>query len=642
MNIAKPHETEDMYQKNFALLPMWLKDAVSSVSEEEYKEKIEVSYNAEGFPVCRYHHDGICYHVTSEHPVEEAKAWGAAIKLQDAAEIFLYGGGFGYALFELFDQKPPQSLVFVYEWDACLFKAMMRHFDLSPLIGTQKVVFFVGHDSSLKKPFIELFSTMLFDITTVPTVVFTLSASRHFKKEYLGIHRRVFEDLTFISSCIGNSHLDDMIGLRNLLVNTGQFLKSPYVSSLADKFTDIPAIIVSNGPSLDKSIPLLKQVQGRCLMICAESAIVPLTKNGIKPDIIVSLERTKTNYLYHFENREYSSDIALFALGMVDPHIFRSFAGEKMPVFRKGEGLNRWFNKHLGDGSELDAGASVAHLAVSAAIHLGADPIIFVGQDLAYGQEGATHSKDAVVMQEQGKKTREIIHSLPTVYVEGNDGEMLLSNRLWVNFRFIMESLISKNPKHHFYNATEGGAKILGTKRAKLSNLIEEYCTQPLPYRVAELVKMEREGISLEERATLLDDMIADVERYTGVFRSLANEANIKKLECEKMMILCTGKNEARYQDVLDETYKKNLSLFYQYRENELCGFFTQRLLCTYFYLFTRLGAIDTQEKRAQIFDLHRQFFRDMRVVTQSLAVAFEEAIPALVAIREELKGKAV
>lgn len=642
MNIAKPDKTEEMYQKNLALLPPWLKSAVSNIPEEEFREKVEVAYSAEGYPICRYRRDGGCFHVTSAHPVEEAKAWGRQIKLQDSAQIFLYGCGFGYALFELFAQKPPQALVVVYEWDVCLFKAMLCYFDLSPLVQTQKVVFLIGNASCLMKPLIELFSLMLFDITIVPAVIFTYSAARNFKKEYLEIHRCVFEEMSLVTSFIGNSHQDDITGLRNLLSNTIEFVKSPYVSSMKDKYAGTAAVIVANGPSLDKSMPLLKQIQGKCLMLCAESAIVPLTKNGIKPDIMCALERTKANYFYHFENRNHSPDIALFALGMVDPRIFRSFAGEKIPVFRKGEGLNRWFNRHLGDGSELDSGASVAHLAVSAAIYLGANPIIFVGQDLAYGQGGATHNKDAVAMQEKGKRIKDAIHSLPTVFVEGNDGETIPSNRIWVKFRAIMESIISNHPEHLFYNATEGGAKIQGTKRAKLSRLLGQYCAQPLPYRAAEMIAEEREKVSIAERAALLDNMLVDIGHYARFFRDLSREANMKKLGCERMMILCSGKDEEEYRDILDETYKNNIASFYRYRDDDLCGFFSQRMLCAYFYLFSRLGAIDTQEKRTQIFELHRQFFRDLRVVGQSLAVTFEEAVQSLTDVREELKGRVV
>ena len=417
MNIAKPDETEEMYQKNLALLAPWLREIVSGISEEELKEKVEVTYNAEGYPVCRYRREDICFHITSEHPMEEAKIWGRSIQPQNSAEIFLYGCGFGYPLFELFAKKPAQSIVLVFERDICIFKAMLYYFDISPLLETKKIMFFIGDIPYFKKKFSELFCGMMFSITAYPTVLFTLPAARNFNKEYLEIHRYVINQLAFLISGVGNSHQDDMVGLRNLLANTKEVLKDPYLSCMKDKYRGVPAFIISNGPSLDKSMPLLKNIQGKALMICAESAIVPLTKNGIKPDILTALERTKTNYQYHFENRNHSPDIALFALAMVDPHVFPSFAGEKIPIFRQGEGMNRWFNRILGDGSELSAGASVAHLAAAVALYLGADPIIFVGQDLAYGPEGATHSKDAVASQKEGKRTREAIHSFPTIYV---------------------------------------------------------------------------------------------------------------------------------------------------------------------------------------------------------------------------------
>jgi len=637
MIIAKPDETEKMYQKNLAALPAWLKDIVSKIPEEELREKVEVTYNAEGYPVCRYRRDGICFHITSEHPVREAAMWGKSIQPEDSAEIFLYGSGFGYTLFELFDKKPVHTFVVVFEQDIYLFKAMLYYFDLLPLFETQKIIFFIGDSSIFKKAFSQLFCTMLFFITTYPTVLCALPAVRNFKNEYLEIHRYIFKELSLLASCIGNSHQDDMTGLRNLLANIKEVLKSPYLSCMKGKYSGVPAIIVSNGPSLDGALPLLKQIQGRGLMISVESAIVPLMKNGIKPDILTALERTKVNYQLHFEDQHYSPDIALFALAMVDPRTFPSFAGEKIPIFRQGEELNRWFNRNLGDGSELAAGSSVAHLAVAVAMYLGADPIVFVGQDFAYGPGGVTHSKDAAVLQEKGKPVRDIIHSCPTVYVEGNNGEMIPSNQLWTNFRMGMENIISDHPEHHFYNATEGGAKIQGTDRAELGGLIQQYFIKPIPYRVNDLIAENREKVSITERGVLLEKIYADVQHYTELFRDLAHETNLKKLECETMMLLCAGEDEWKYQDILDETYQKNLDSFYGYAKDSLCRFFFQRLICAYSYLINGLGAINTQVKRTQMFDLHRQYYRDLRVVCQSVRVTLEESAQA---VSEELQKK--
>lgn len=642
MKIAKPDETKEMYEKNFALLSPWLKESISKISEEELRKRVEVTYNDEGYPVCRYLRENVCFHITGEHPVQEAKTWYQSIQQDGSVEIFLYGTGFGYALFELFDHKSPNALVVVFEQNIYLFKAMLYYFDFSPLIQTQKITFLIGDCLCFQKAFEELFYSILFFSTTYPTVVFSQPALRNFKKEYMEIHRYIFRELSLLTSYLGNDHQDNMIGLQNMLANTREILENPYVSCLKEKYRNVPAFIVSNGPSLDQSIQKLKGIQGKALIICVESAIVPLTKNGINPDILTVVERTRTTYEYHFENRNYSPDISLIALALVDPRVFQSFGGEKIPIFRKGEDLNRWFNRNLSGESELDAGANVSHLAVGLAMHLGADPIVFVGQDYAYGPEGVTHSKDAVISQKKGKQARDRIHSIPTVYVEGNNGEKIPSNQLWEKFRLGMEHIIEEHPEHHFYNATEGGAKIHGADRAELSRLIERYCTKPIPYRVNKLIAESKKGVFLAERRTRLENFITEVEHYAVLFRNLAQEMNLKKLECEKMMLLCIKKDYENNRKIINLTYQKNIRRFYQYMSEPLCRSFSQQLICAYFYLLNHLGAIDTQEKRVRTFDIQRQFFRDLQVVSQSLSVTLEEALDPLQALLEKLYEKKV
>ncbi len=639
--MAKPGETKEMYEKNLALLSPWLKASVSEISDSELREKIEVAYNEEGYPVCRYRQGEESFHITSEHPVREARTWYQSVALGGPAEVFLYGTGFGYALFELFAHKEPHTLVVVFERDRCLFKAMLYYFDLSPLIQENKIVFLVGDSSYFREAFQELFYNMLFFGVTHPAVVFSLPAVRNFKTEYLEIHRYLFRELCFLSSLLGNSHQDNMTGLRNMLSNVREILENPYPSCLKEKYKNVPAFIISNGPSLDRSIRKLKEIHGKALILCVESAIVPLTKSGIAPDILAIVERTKYTYLYHFKDRNYSPDIALLALAVTDPRVFRSFAGEKIPILRKGEDLNRWFNQNLGDGSELDAGANVSHFATCIAMYLGADPIIFVGQDFAYGPDGLTHSKEAVISQETGKQARERIHAIPTVYVEGNNGDMIPSNRLWADFRLGLEHIIEDHPEHRFYNATDGGARIHGADRAELGELIRQSCVEPIPSRVSELISEYKANISIAARRTRLVDFITDVERYAVLFRNLAKEMNLKKLKCDKMLLLCSREKE-QDRRTLEEAYQENIDAFHQFAENGLCRTFFQQLKCAYFHLLDRLGTVDTPEKTAQAFSLQSRFYNDLRVVCQSLSVTLAEAADSLRALSEEMREKAV
>ncbi len=630
MRVAKEDEIQLMYERNLSLLTPWLRETVQKISEEEFKKRITVTYNTEGYPVCLYHKDGVTFHITGEQPLQEAAAWYSSVRQVGSAEIFLYGTGFGYPLFEIFAKKASHTLVIAFEEDIFLFKAMLYYFDLSPIIQTQKIIFILGDSSYFKEAFEELFFSMLFFSTTYPTMAFSLPSVRHFKKEYLEIHRYVFRELSLLTSYLGNDHNDNMVGLQNMMANTPEVLREPYVSCLKEKYRGYPAFIISNGPSLDRSLQTLKEIKGRGLIICVESAIVPMTTNEIDPDILAVVERTKYTYIYHFEGRHYSPEISLISLAMADPRVFATFPGEKIPVFRMGEELNHWFDQNLSNGETLDAGGNVSHLALNIAMYLGADPIILVGQDYAYGDAGVTHSKDAVASQEKGKRARDILHSLPTVYVEGNNGQKILSNSLWDGFRLGMEHIIYGHPEHHIYNATDGGAKIAGTERAELRQMIERYCTNPLPYRVNQVIAENKNEVSALVRKARLENFITEVEQNAALFRNLAHELNLKKLDCERMMFLCMEDDTEQCHDILNDTYQKNIASFYQYANNDLCRCFFQQLNCAYFHLLDRIGLIKSKDEILQAFDIQRQFFHDLRVVSQSLSIVFEKSADSL------------
>ena len=630
MIVAKIDETKELFEKNLKLLTPWLRESVLKISEKELWEKIEITYNSQGYPICRYHQDLKCFHITSEHPVEEVEKWSKTILQQGTGAVFLYGCGFGYSLFEVFAHKKPHTLVILFEQDIYLFKAMLYYFDLEPIIQTQKIVFLIGDSDCFAKAFEQLFYSIIFFSCTFPTIAFSLSAQRNFKAQYTKIHKYVFLQLSLLTFYIGNDHLDNLIGFRNLVANTKEILQNPYISSLKDKYKDIPAFIIANGPSLDINIHQLKKIQGKGLIISVESAIVPLMKKEIKPDILTIIERTKYTYTYHFENKNYPNDIALICLALVDEQVYPSFHGEKIPLFRSAEAINQWFNLYLGDGSNIDAGANVSHLALELATYLGANPIVFVGQDYAYGPSGVTHSKDAVYSEEKGKRARKIIHSFPLVYVEGNNGTMIPSNRLWADFKLGLERKIAEHPNYLFLNATEGGAKIEGTKCRTLNEVIEEYCTNPIPYRVNELISESKKSISPSQRKERLTEFIKSTENYVTLFRSLAQEAITGMLECKEMIRLSLKEDSAKNRTMLEEMYVKNNSIYQLFTSDGLSRCFSQQVIFVFFYLMNRLGTIDTSEEITEAFKTQYNFFCHLNVISQSVSVHLENAAESL------------
>lgn len=633
MQIAKRDETQEMYEKNLQLLNPWLRETAMKIDEKELWEKIEVTYTGEGYPVCRYRQDDTLFQIVSENPLQEAHRWCKTALKQASGSIFLFGSGFGYPLFEIFAHKMTHTLVVVFEQDLFLFKAMLYYFDLEPIIKSGKLVLLAGDSEYFSNAFSALFYSIHFFSCTCPAFSFTPAAQRNFKERYIPIYRFVLSQLSYLTFYIGNDHLDNLIGLCNLFANAGEVVRNPYISCLKDKYKDTPAFIVANGPSLDKNIRQLGTIGGKGLIISVESAIVPLIKNGIRPDILTIIERSKKTFTYHLEDRDFPDDMALLCLALVDKQVLPSFKGAKIPIFRKGEAMNQWINESLGDGSEIDGGANVSHLAVELASYLGANPIVFVGQDYAYGTEGATHSRDAAYYEQKGKATRSFVESLPVVYVEGNDGSPIPTNQLWKDFKLGLEMKITAHPGNLFLNATEGGAKINGTQSMPLTEVIAKYCTKKIPRRVNQIIDESLQTISMPQRAGRLAGLIESVEKQAVVFRGFVKDTIRGKLECKRMV--CLSQNGNADTAVLDEVYRKQLGIYDAFLRNGLCRHFTQQLFFIYYYLMNRLGAIDTPEKVTEIFKIRYNIFQYLNIVIQSVSIHLEDAVESL---REQLR----
>jgi hypothetical protein len=632
---ALSNEQKEMYDKNLKSLNKWLRDSVQKINEQDLWDRIDVEYNDDGYPVCLYNIEGGHIHITSENPVREAEMWYKAnADMEGCGTVFLCGCGFGYPVFEIFNNKMSHTLVIVFEEDVYLFKAMLYYFDLRPVIESGKFIFFIGGWDY----FINVFESLFFGIfilSTSPAVVYTHTARRNFKDRYNKIIRELVSYLCLMVLYIGNDHKDNMIGLINIMKNVKHIIENPYISCLKDKYKGYPAFVIANGPSLDKNIQHLKDIGGRGLIICMESAIIPLLRNGIKPDILVVIERLKASYIYHFRDVKYPDGIALLGLAQINSLVFDSFPGEKLPIFRDREFLNIWLCRYLGDGSVIDAGVNVSHLATEIALYLGADPIIFAGQDFAYGEDDATHSKSSIYSEERGRKSMEFIRSIPSVYLEGNDGAPVRSNEMWAQLKEGLELKISAHTDRHFINATEGGAKIKGTLCERLENAVIKHCVKKIYSQVNALLKDNRERISADDRKKGLERLIKNVELNIQALRGTVLEAAGRKHECNEILHLLGNNENGKYNQIIEEAYQRNIASIERIAKVELIIGFAQQIMIVNYYSINSLKKIDTEEKIDGLFKIHRRFFNQLCVICQSVSVHIEDS---LISLKNELE----
>ncbi|EOC7456321.1 6-hydroxymethylpterin diphosphokinase MptE-like protein [Campylobacter coli] len=260
----------------------------------------------------------------------------------------------------------------------------------------------------------------------------------------------------------------------HLLQNIPSMLESiPFqriLSQRKNKFEN--AIVVSAGPSLAKQLPLLKACQDKAVIFCADGALSMLEKEGIVPDYVTNLDFTDLAMKF-FQNKENKTSLNVLSCA-THPSLVH-FLDNKSVVLRD-DPLYQRFN--LNDFGYIDTGTHVSHFSYTLALALGFKNIIMIGQDLAFDEEGNSHSKGF----DFGEKFsgEENIDKLKVPAYAGK-GEVL-THITWNDYRIKLEYLFACNEqKAKFYDATEGGARINFTEELSFKECCEKLLTKEKP-----------------------------------------------------------------------------------------------------------------------------------------------------------------
>ncbi|EAK3467037.1 motility associated factor glycosyltransferase family protein [Campylobacter jejuni] len=263
----------------------------------------------------------------------------------------------------------------------------------------------------------------------------------------------------------------------HLLQNIPSMLESiPFqriLSQRKNKFDN--AIVVSAGPSLAKQLSLLKAYQDKAAIFCADGALSMLEKEGIIPDYVTNLDFTDLAMKF-FQNKENLKQSIIALECATHPNIVRSLNAENCMIVLRNKALYQRFN--LNDFGYIDTGTHVSHFSYTLALALGFKNIIMIGQDLAFDEEGNSHSKGF----DFGEKFsgEENIDKLKVTAYAGK-GEVL-THITWNDYRIKLEYLFACNEqKAKFYNATEGGARINFTEELSFKECCEKLLTKEKP-----------------------------------------------------------------------------------------------------------------------------------------------------------------
>lgn len=479
------------------------------------------------------------------NPEKEAEVWVKKLPLNNIdTSIIMFGNANGVFTKEILKNAGKKSSVMIFEPDMSLFLYSLQNFDLTDIILDKRTHLYIDgiNDEEFEFGLIKYISDI--DIATVvccscPKLeeIYEVKAEKF--KEYI-INRINKKEQNKITKKRLNK-----IGVINNIKNLHLLKGSNYITDLINIIPiDVPFIIVSAGPSLDKNADQLKKAKGKAFILATDTAVKTLIAHNVEYDAVVTIDANKSDV--HFENNE-CHDHPIFCCIDSKNSILEKNNNRKIWL-TSNKFMVRLFGKYNVNMISYVSGGSVATAAFNIARVIGSKRIILVGQDLAY--------TDNLIHAGEMQSTDEILED--TIFVEDINGKMIRTRDDWKSYiDWFSSSAKELRGKTEVIDATEGGAKIDGCNIMNLSDAVESYCTEFFEF------KSILQNVSPTFNEKTYNKILNDIFEMKNELLEIKNDSKICLKEIEKiMMLLKDGKSNITDEIALKEmTEKVNLKI---------------------------------------------------------------------------------
>jgi hypothetical protein len=474
------------YVENMAALYRRDPDLAARLDRLPFAELPELESTRDGNATVRLlADDGKPIYAHSKYrPAEEATKLLDGLN-EDAAPTFVVSGpGLGYVLVAL-NERFHDPLLIVCEDDLCLLKASLCLHDLSRSIDDGHMIVLWSTDkSAINEKLMKANADFLLGLHYV--------TPPHARRYHADFHRemsRLLLDFTATARTqIVTLLRTSRVTLQNVANNTAAYLAQPGIEALAGRGRGYPAIVVAAGPSLLRNLDQLGALRARAVIISVQTVFKLLLSAEVEPHFVTSLDFHEVSAEF-FRGVEDVGRCALVAEPKATWHVPDSFPGRRYLLHHAA------YETLLGDAAAphggLKPGTTVAHLAFYLAEHLGCDPIMFVGQDLAYS-EGLFYLPgspiESIWAPEMGrfqtiemKQWERIVRNRPILRTtrDVNGAEVYTDDLLFTySEQFEADFAVCGS---QVIQASEGGVALRGATAIPLKEAARRYCGKPLP-----------------------------------------------------------------------------------------------------------------------------------------------------------------
>ncbi|MCM1083002.1 MAG: DUF115 domain-containing protein [Clostridium sp.] len=461
-----------VYEDNLKMLKneyRILYDAISSEKGMELPANVHIeAARKEGNVVVYHDHSKDIYLNSQYNPYNEANRYMAEyFDMPDESICIMFGLSNGYYADAYIKNAKENTKCIIYEPSKEIFIEVIKHIDIKNLLSSDRIYIVVEgiNDENLfyiMDKWLQIYNVDYNKIVCTPKYdeifydsheMFLKKIQEIYEKFYAFKNTEVIDGKQFVKN-----------GIKNMVFFPG--CRSG--AELQDIFPeDMPAVVVSSGPSLEKNIELLKEIKGKAFIFATDSAVKNVVAQGINPDAMITIDPNKSVDNFMVKDVE---TIPLFVEMYAKTEILEYVKPKNLFFFSSDSILwSRLFREVGSKILNMPLGGSVATAAIANLIIWGFKKIILIGQDLAFTGNRIHAGEAEVEINTNDSKY--------TTVKDINEEDAPIRKDYYIYLKWI-ENIAFNYKDIEFIDATEGGAKKKYVKQMTFREAIDKYCTK--------------------------------------------------------------------------------------------------------------------------------------------------------------------
>lgn len=286
-------EYMDFFEKNILSLKKRYSYIVEKLDEKKDIDECGVEYN-NGTAVLYKIYNNRRWNLNSKWNAQTAaEIYAERYNIQLYGVYFVFGFSDGKYIRELARKLDDTNLMVVCIPDFTLFSITCRYFDLTDIFENERIIVYF---SEMERNAEGLFRQLV-GYTRIKLLEFCILPGYD-----IVYHDECETFMDAVLECMRNEIMNKETHLafdrqipQHMLYHTKHMLPYSNINQLKQELLtkdieDIPAIIVSAGPSLDKNVHLLKEAKGKAFIIAVDASIRTVMQAGVQPDLLCSVD----------------------------------------------------------------------------------------------------------------------------------------------------------------------------------------------------------------------------------------------------------------------------------------------------------------------------------------------------------------